>query len=64
MGITSTTSTSTKQHTYKISRQQVMLGLVEALYNSGSINEETYIKTKRSIKKEVKPHEYRLGKGN
>ena len=30
-------------------REDIMLSMVLALYNSGAINNETYLKTKRSI---------------
>lgn len=35
-------------------REDIMLSMVLALYNSGAINNETYLKTKRSITRNTK----------
>ena len=35
-------------------KKEIMLSLVEVLYNSNNINETTYIEVKRAIKREVK----------
>lgn len=35
-------------------KKEIMLGLVEVLYNSGSINDTTYIEVKKAIRREVK----------
>lgn len=35
-------------------KKEIMLGLVEVLYNSGSINDTTYIEVKKAIRREVR----------
>lgn len=37
----------------EISRKEIMLSLVEVLYNSSSINDATYAEVKRAINREV-----------
>ena len=41
------------QKKYQPDKKDIMLGLIEILYKSNSINEETYISVKRVIKQEV-----------
>lgn len=41
-------------------REDIMLSMVLALYNSGAINNETYLKTKRSITRNTR----KSGEGN
>lgn len=37
-----------------VSRKEIMLGIVETLYNSNAINDETYKEVKKTIQREVK----------
>lgn len=39
---------------YQPDKKAILLGLIEMLYKSNNINEETYKSTKRAIKQEVK----------
>lgn len=41
------------QKKYQPDKKDIMLGLIEILYKSNTINEETYISVKRVIKQEV-----------
>ena len=41
-------------------REDIMLSMVLALYNSGAINNETYLKTKRSIARNIR----KVGEGD